>query len=136
MFKKFITKIQIRFRDLDAMNHVNNAVYLSYFEYGRLAFFNEVLHAEDVSDFPFILASAQVNFFKPILLKTREVILKMWAGDFGNKSYKFFYDIYSVDEKIKFADGFTVQVFFDYKTGKTIKIPEEFIDKIKDYITS
>ena len=134
MPEKFQINIQIRFKDLDSMNHVNNAVYLTYFEQGRLAFFRDILNAVDISDFSFIVASASVNYYYPIFLNNSEVILKMWAGDFGNKSFKFFYEIFSKDEKVKFADGATTQVFYDYNAKKTVKVPAEFIEKIKDFI--
>ena len=38
--------IQIRWRDLDALGHVNNAVYLTYFELARLAYIRAVLGAD------------------------------------------------------------------------------------------
>ncbi|MDA0882981.1 MAG: thioesterase family protein, partial [Bacteroidetes bacterium] len=36
-------EIEVRFRDIDAMGHVNNAVYLSYFEQARIGFFNAIV---------------------------------------------------------------------------------------------
>ena len=36
-------KIQVRFSDLDTLGHVNNAVYLSYFEMARIAYFTPLL---------------------------------------------------------------------------------------------
>ncbi len=134
MPKKFEITIQVRFKDMDPMQHVNNAVYFSYFEIGRLEFFRKVVNDIEFKKYPFILARVEANFHKPITVHFPEVILKMWAGDFGNKSFKFFYEILSKDEKIKFTSGESVQVFFDYKSNKTIPVPEGFINLIKDYI--
>ncbi len=132
--KKFSIPIQIRFRDLDAMGHVNNAVYFSFFEIGRLRFFVDILKVNSPEDFSFILAKAEANFLKPIELDNDGIILQMWAGDFGNKSFKFFYEIISKNGNVKFAEGSSVQVFYDYKKKTVIHVPEEFIEKIKEYI--
>ncbi len=132
--KKFEIKIQVRFKDVDAMGHVNNAVYFTYFEQGRLEFYMSNFGKDCFKIYPFILARCEANFYKEIRLEEKEVILRMWAGEFGNKSYKFFYELVSKDGKVKFADGVSVQVFFDYNSKKTIPIPEDFKEKIKDYI--
>ena len=134
MPEKFEIKIQIRFKDLDPMQHVNNAVYFSYFEIGRLEFFRRVVKDIEFKRYPFILARVEANFHKPVTIHHPEIILKMWAGDFGNKSFKFFYEIVSVDGKIKFTTGESVQVFFDYKSNKTIPVPDDFKELIKNFI--
>ena len=36
--------IQVRFSDIDAMGHVNNAVYLSYFELARVYYFEKIMN--------------------------------------------------------------------------------------------
>jgi len=131
--KKFQVPIQVRFRDLDAMGHVNNAVYFSYFELGRLEFFKKIINVKSPIEFSFILAKCEANYFLPIELNSPKIILNMWAGDFGNKSFKFFYELVSEDNNLKFADGTSVQVFYDYKSKKTIPVPEEFKEKIREY---
>ena len=131
--KKYEVPLQIRFRDLDAMGHVNNAVYFSFFEVGRLQFFLDVLKVNSVADFSFILAKAEANFLKPIDLTHKNVVLQMWAGDFGKKSFKFFYEIVSKENKVKYASGSSVQVFYDYKKQCAIAVPDDFKEKIKEY---
>ncbi len=42
--------IQIRWRDLDALGHVNNAVFISYFEYARLAYIRDLLGPDAAVD--------------------------------------------------------------------------------------
>ncbi len=126
--------IQLRFIDIDAMGHVNNSVYLSYFELGRLEFFKNILNVKTERDFSFIIARCEVNYYKPIDLKSPGIYLNMWCGDFGKKSFKFFYEITDSERAIKFADGLSVQVFYDYTSQQTIPIPEKFIESVKDYI--
>ena len=52
--KLFSTKIDVRFSDLDALGHVNNAVFFTYFEEGRKYFSKKVFNVADISDFKFI----------------------------------------------------------------------------------
>jgi acyl-CoA thioester hydrolase len=132
--KKFEIPIQIRFKDIDAMGHVNNAVYFSFFEVGRLEFFMKILKAKSTEDFPFILAKTEASFLIPIDLTCKNVILRLWAGDFGKKSFKFFYELVEKDKPVKYAEGESIQVFFDYKSKRTIPVPETFKEKIKDFI--
>ena len=134
MPKKFEITIQVRFKDLDPMQHVNNSVYFSYFEIGRLEFFRNIVNDIEFKRYPFILARVEANFLKPITVHHPEVVLKMWAGEFGNKSFKFFYEIVSRDGDVKFCTGESVQVFFDYKENKTIPVPEDFKKLIKEFI--
>jgi acyl-CoA thioester hydrolase len=46
----------VRFRDLDPMGHVNNAVTVTYFEHGRAAFFRDHFGVQNISDIDFIVA--------------------------------------------------------------------------------
>ena len=58
--------LQIRFADIDSMGHVNNAVYLSYFEYTRLHYFKALLPANwDWVSNGIILAQTEVSFLNP-----------------------------------------------------------------------
>ena len=54
------TDVQIRWGDMDAMAHVNNAVYLTYLECGRDAFFAEA--APDVDWMQFVLRKVEIDF--------------------------------------------------------------------------
>src|SRR3954462_11762476 len=66
---KHIIPIQVRFSDVDRLNHVNNACYLNYFELGRVRYFNEVLgDSIDWKDEGFILARTEVDHIEPLFL--------------------------------------------------------------------
>jgi acyl-CoA thioesterase FadM len=59
----FVHRETVRFRDLDGMGHVNNAVFSTYLEQARLAWFGEttVLPLQDV-----ILARTEIDFRSPV----------------------------------------------------------------------
>ena len=52
----YVVEIEVAFRDLDAMGHVNNAVYLSYLETARINFMVDLLDLKGLGELPIILA--------------------------------------------------------------------------------
>ena len=63
---RFTYPIQVRFRDLDALGHVNNAVYLTYFEAARMAYWMHVNGRADLRSMDMILARAEVDYRAPV----------------------------------------------------------------------
>ena len=59
---KFSTHIEVRFRDLDALGHVNNAVYLTYFEIARLHYWKKLFGSEAFSRHGFVVVRAECNY--------------------------------------------------------------------------
>ena len=133
MEKKFITDIQVRFRDLDSLRHVNNAVYFTYFEEGRKEFVGKVCGFHNVDEYNFIIAHVCCDFIKPLTLKD-QVNLQLWVSNIGTKSFIFNYELTDKgDESVIYARGKSVQVCFDYTKNITIQIPDEFLAKLKEY---
>jgi len=131
--KKISTDIVVRFRDIDSMGHVNNAVFLTYFEEGRKAFLSEVLDIVNPADYPFILAHIDCDFLKPVKLGDN-LVLFVWIGEIGEKSFAFRYQL--VDRNttsVIYGKGESVMVYFDYRTNRTIPIPGDFLAKISPY---
>jgi hypothetical protein len=75
----FQTAINVRFNDIDAMGHVNNAVLFTYFEEGRKALFLERLKGVKGGGFNFILAHIQCDYLLPVRLSTG-VELEVFMG--------------------------------------------------------
>ncbi len=86
--EKFKHKIKqtVRFADLDAMQHVNNATYLSYLEEGRIAYFNNILNRpKDNMDFGAVVARIEINYIQPLIIGDEIEILTR-VSKLGNKS--------------------------------------------------
>jgi acyl-CoA thioester hydrolase len=129
----FTTQIDIRFRDVDAMGHVNNAVFFTYFEEGRKRFFFDIFKVYDPSAFPFIMAHISCDYLKPITLSS-EVELQMWIKDIGKKSFELVYKLVDASDKnIVYAKGESVQVCYDYTQSKSMEVPEELKQQFKEY---
>lgn len=132
--KLFSTNIEVRFRDLDAIGHVNNAVFFTYFEEGRKHFSKKVFEVSDVSDFNFIMAHIQCDFIKPIQFNDR-VILQMWVKDIGTKSFSFEYRLVDFsDEAMVYATGKSIQVCYDYQRDRSIEVPAKMRERLTLYL--
>ena len=130
----FTIDIEVRFRDLDAMGHVNNAVFFTYFEEGRKNFSKKVFKVSDPSEFTFIMAHISCDYLIPVKLGDRP-ILQMWVRDIGNKSFGFGYKLVNfLDNSIVYATGESVQVCYDYKEDRSIAVPEEMKAKLSAYL--
>ena len=133
MQKKVTADLSVRFRDVDAMRHVNNAVFFSYFEEGRGAFLKKVFGILDPPDYPFILAHLSCDYMRPLKLGDRPRI-EVWVGEVGQKKFSFFYRVLDGhDEQKIYAKGKSVMVLFDYEQNKTVPISEDFLEKLSPY---
>jgi acyl-CoA thioesterase FadM len=83
----FQTAINVRFNDIDAMGHVNNAVLFTYFEEGRKALFLERLKGVKGGGFNFILAHIQCDYLLPVRLEDRPVLKMTVSARKASLSY-------------------------------------------------
>jgi len=124
--KVFTIPIDIRFKDLDSLGHVNHAVFITYFEEGRKAFFLEFFDVKDAFELNFIMAHVRCDYLKPIQLSHRRVSLQMQVSKMGNKSFDLKYRLTDItDSSVVFATGASVQVCFDYRENKSIGMNEK-----------
>ena len=117
---------EIRFVDIDAFGHVNNAHYLTYFEQARVKYFDDVVGWKyDWSKQGIILARAEINFVMPVLFRD-DVKIMTRCSRLGNKSFDMEYVLVKAenDNEVVLADGKTVMVAFDYATNQSIPIPD------------
>ena len=129
------TPIQIRFADLDALNHVNNANYMTYMETARMAYCEDVLSDDpDWTTVGMILDQATVDFKKPILLKD-ELQVGTRCSRLGNKSFDLSYTIIRKNgaDWEEAATGHTVLVAYNDTDDETIRIPARWKEKLIDY---
>jgi acyl-CoA thioester hydrolase len=113
-----------RFRDTDAMGHLNNAVYVTYFEVARAAYWLALTGDPNYQRVPFILAHTTIDFRSPAFVsETLEVGIRV--ARVGTKSFAFEYRIEEQATRRLVCDGRSVQVVFDYESGESRPVPEE-----------
>jgi acyl-CoA thioester hydrolase len=132
---KFSEDIQVRWTDLDPLAHVNNSIYIQYFEIARGRYMLEASPSWDWHKNMFLLANINCNYL--VELKIGMPMTKCWVRtkEMGKKSFVLEYMI-TTDEKLVHTIGTSIQVMFDTKTKTTIEIPkwlrEELITYEKD----
>ena len=119
-----VVPVQVRFRDLDALGHVNNAVYLSYLEMARVAYVQSRFGLSHPRDFSFILARVEIDYKSPVTLGER-LMVGIGVAHVGKRSFRFAYEIREASSGRLVAQAETVQVMYDYQAQKPVAIPEE-----------
>jgi acyl-CoA thioester hydrolase len=125
-------KIQVRFSDIDVMGHVNNAVYLNYFETARMIYFNQLLGIDwDWTTDGIILLRNEIDYIKPVLLHhSPEITISV--EKIGGKSFVLTYEL-KVGETV-FTKGKSTMVCFNYKEQATTEISALLKSKLEQLI--
>jgi len=123
--EEFVTDIQIRYGDVDALGHVNNATYLAYYELARINFINRFGYG-NLSHIPgIVIARAEVDFLKPIqfetLVKVGTRILKV-----GRTSITFQHRIFDIKGNI-YSRALIIGVFVD-DNGRPVNVPSKIVE--------
>jgi acyl-CoA thioester hydrolase len=113
----FVQRETVRFRDVDAMGHVNNAVFLTYLEEARIAY----LQRFDAEVEDMILARVEIDFRAP-LRSGDEIEIGIRPASVGTKSFELEYEVRSGDTVA--ATAKTVIVSYDYETGRSVDVPD------------
>jgi acyl-CoA thioester hydrolase len=104
------------------MGHVNNAVYFSYFEQARMAYFKErVARIWDWNEDGVIVARNEIDYIYPVFLNDR-MNIRLWVDYVGSKSFSVCYRVV-VGERLC-ASGKSVLVCFNHKNKATQVLPE------------
>jgi acyl-CoA thioester hydrolase len=112
--------IQLRYNDYDDRGHVNNAVYLTYFELGRMSVWSALSAARDPG---FVVAEARVTYRSPAMVGD-PLAVDVEIGEVRNKAWTWKYRIVDTRDERLVAEGATTQVMYDFQTGKTVRIPD------------
>lgn len=120
--------IQLRFKDIDKMGHVNNANYLTYIELARVRYFEDVVGTDKKwsHQVGIILARIEIDYKAPVFLHDT-IFVYTRCSRIGNKSLTLDWAIVREKQNQEeiVAQGNAVLVCYDYTHEKTIPIPEE-----------
>ena len=121
-----------RFRDTDAMGHINNAVYVTYLEVGRQEYWKRISQVQDYRRVPFILANVTIDFRSEALVnELLEVAVRCeWIG---TRSFAFAYEIREKPSRRLVVEAVTVQVCYDYEAKRSVPMPAELRRQIEAF---
>jgi acyl-CoA thioester hydrolase len=130
---KYKTPISIRFSDMDAYGHVNNAVYLTYFEIARSNYWRDIIEW-NWNQNGIILGRSEINYLKPLTLND-QIVCYVRTTRIGNSSFDVMHVLVKVTpngEEIC-TTGKTVCISYDYTANKSVPIPKAQRQKMIEY---
>lgn len=117
-------KIPVRFRDIDPLNHANNAVFNTYFEEARIHFVASVpiLAQGFQQGKSFVLVKSTIEYLKPITYPS-ELLVGTSGLDLGNTSIEAIQAIYHAETKALHSVAITKGVWFDLERNRPAPLP-------------
>jgi acyl-CoA thioester hydrolase len=123
----YIHRERVRFGDLDAMRHLNNVVYLRYFESARIAFLGTLIpehspaNPESTQGFGLIFAEGHINYRSPVTFD-EEVEVHCSIGEVRRSAFQVPFEM-KVGDRLA-AEGYGWLVGFDYAEQKAMPLPD------------
>ena len=115
--------LSVRWRDLDAFNHVNNSKFLSYLEEARLQWMMELPGAWIDDAVAPVVAAANLNYRRPIAWPNA-IVVELYVERLGTSSLTIGHRIVAADDSaILFCDGSIVMVWIDKRSGHAAPLP-------------
>jgi acyl-CoA thioester hydrolase len=121
----FVTPVQVRWRDIDAKNHVNNATIVTYLETARTELWRQRFGGG--IDIPFVVARVEVDYRRQLTIDD-DVRIGLWIEDLKGASYAFVYRIEADGEHA--VDARTVMAHVG-PTGRPTRIPAELRGRLE-----
>ncbi|MCB9438032.1 MAG: acyl-CoA thioesterase [Anaerolineales bacterium] len=130
------TTLHVRFGDIDSLGHVNNAKYLTYIEQARICYARDILGWDgSFNNLGMILASTTVDYKLPMQFGDTVRVLTR-VSRIGSKSFDMLYVLKRDSDPTIFATGSTVLVAYDYHADQSIRVPDEWREKILAFDTA
>ncbi|WP_421774495.1 acyl-CoA thioesterase [Gracilimonas sp.] len=119
------TEIPVRFRDLDPLNHVNNALFNTYLEEARIQFLGEVgqMQNEFTQGKTFVLVKITIEYLKQITFPST-LLVGTGVGEVGNSSIEAVQGIYDKKSKNLMGIARSTGVWYDINKKRPTRLPE------------
>jgi acyl-CoA thioester hydrolase len=133
--------VEVRFVDTDAFGHVNNAVYLSYFEAARAGYYAAVAGTpfgtgEHTGERTFVIAEAHIVYRAAAYFGERLLVGVRFSWT-GRTSFGLEYVVRAEGSPVAparvVADGETAQVMFDLARQRVMRVPADLLDMFEAY---
>lgn len=123
----YVVPIEVRFRDVDSMGHVNNAVIITYLETARIKYVTDLLETTSLEDLGIILAEVTCSYRSPAYY--REILeVGVRTTEIGNKSIHMAYRVEEQATRRLVATAGTVMVAYDYQAQQSVPVPAYFVE--------
>lgn len=119
--------LEVRYNDYDTKGHINNAVYLTYFEMARARAWLEGVGGD--AEFPFVVAEAQIRYRSEAMIGD-PIDIEITTSEVRTKAWVWAYVIRNRSDERVIAEGSTVQVMFDYEARKSMAITPDIRERL------
>ncbi len=120
---EFTTDIEIRFADIDAYGHVNNAIFFTYLETARIKLFQQYFGGFLDTSLTFLVVRAECDYRLPVTLNDR-LQITIQIEQLRHSSFTFSYRLHNGEGK-DYATAGTVMVCYDPVASRPVAIPAE-----------
>ena len=128
----YVVPYQVTFRDVDFFGHVNNAVYFTFFEWGRTKYWLDLMGTTQPDAIGFIVAHADCDFRRQLDFG-QEIEICTKIGELRNRSLDFLCEIRKSHGGEVAATGKVVVVMFDWVTQKAVPIDADLRARIEEF---
>jgi acyl-CoA thioester hydrolase len=128
-----VASVQVMFSDLDLFGHVNNAVFFTYFEWGRTQLWFELTGTTDPRDIAFIVARAECDFRQQLGMERIEVWTRI--GEMRTTSLDFLSEIHRAGSQDVVAAGRVVVVLYDWEKQSKVSISDSLRRRVTEHAT-
>ncbi|MEU2514990.1 acyl-CoA thioesterase [Streptomyces syringium] len=125
----------LRWSDMDAFGHVNNAVFVRYLEEARIDFMFRLAPGEGSESFQggSVVARHEIDYLRPLVHRHEPVTIETWVTKVGAASLTVAYEVKDDDQV--YVRASTVVVPFDFDRGRPRRITAEekmFLEEFRD----
>ncbi|MBR9865957.1 MAG: acyl-CoA thioesterase [Oceanospirillales bacterium] len=117
-------EIAVRWGDMDAYGHVNNALYMRYLEEARVQFLASIGADMSGNGTDPVIINVGCTFLRPVSYPAT-VIIKSYVGEIGRSSFMVWYEVSTTDNPDQLcSEGYSKVVWMDHQTGRSVPLPE------------
>jgi len=119
-----VTRIPIRWGDMDAYGHVNNTVYFRYMEQARVEWLDDMKVVVGPGGDGPVIINASCTFMIPMTYPGT-VEVRTFVGTLGRSSFQTYVEMYIDGDEKLYAEGAAKVVWMNTLTGKSVPVPED-----------
>ena len=107
---RFVAQCAMRWSDMDAYGHVNNAAYLAYLEQARVSMFFD--RYDPSFERGTVVKHHEISYLKPVVYHVDPLRIELWIDEVRAASFRMLYDVF--DRGVLAATAATTLVTFDF----------------------
>ncbi|PMG42092.1 thioesterase family protein [Shewanella sp. 10N.286.52.B9] len=129
-----ITEIPVAWGEMDALNHVNNAVYFRYFETARIDFFSQINMMKELKETSVgpVLSETQAKFKRPVTFPDT-LLVGITISDIKQDRFMMHYRVFSEAQQAITTTGSAKVVMFNFKTGQKATLTAELLAALEQH---